>query len=119
MTDKQLSPDFMRNLGAQPIFLNNDPQKAALLALAINAIMALGDIEHTSDWDPYLKVATLNGVFETPSGYPEIYFGDFNEADMPEALVHHREITSIGFTQDDETIKYYDLYEVICIQIFI
>jgi len=42
----------------------------------ITAIMELGEIEHTSDWDPFLIITTKSKLksktIETLSGYPDM-----------------------------------------------
>jgi len=43
-----------------------------LFIMALDAILQWGDLEHTSDWDPYLVIHTEDGhSIETESGYSE------------------------------------------------
>lgn len=47
----QMSSILMRNLASNPIAINGNQQIIALVAAHIAAIMAIGEIEHTGDWD--------------------------------------------------------------------
>jgi hypothetical protein len=102
LDQKQLSPRLFDNLGFQPVIINGDLQKLALLDQHIQTILKIGDLEHTGDWDPFLVINTEKQSFETAAGYPEIIFGDFNDEEQETALRHYSEITNIGFYLEDE-----------------
>lgn len=121
----QLSPKMLENLGKNPIIINGDAQKLAMLAQLIHAIIEIGEIEHSGDWDPYLSITLTDGKsFETPSGYPEILFGDFNDEEQFTTLMHFEEITTVGFYlgylgEDEEPrITYFPLSDIASIGIF-
>ena len=117
----QLSPSLFDELSNKPTIIRGDAKSLMLFKRYLDLILHLGELEHTGDWDPYLKVTLTNDdTFETTTGYPEITIGDFNEYDMPDALNLLSEITSIGFYQigdeEDETITYYPLSDIKSIQ---
>lgn len=117
----QLSPSLFDELSNKPTIIRGDAKSLMLFKRYLDLILHLGELEHTGDWDPYLKVTLTNDdTFETTTGYPEITIGDFNEDDMPDALNLLSEITSIGFYQmgdeEDETITYYPLSDIKSIQ---
>lgn len=116
----QKSPQLFDSLNN--ILIERDSQKLALFEIAKKSILELGELEHTSDWDPYLTILirrtsdlelintsipkeehpniilnSINnkGYLESETGYPEIIFGDFNEEEQETALKHHEEITNI------------------------
>ena len=113
---QQLSPKMLESL--KEIIIEGSQQSIALFRLASEAILALGEEEHTGDWDPFLLIKckirpglikSINGSnddldqilnggnIETATGYPEISFGDFNEADdqLPDYMNNYHEITDI------------------------
>lgn len=101
----QLSPSLFDELSNKPTIIRGDAKSLMLLKRYLDLILHLGELEHTGDWDPYLKVTLTNDdTFETITGYPEIMLGDFNDDDQPNALNCLQEITSIGFfIEDDDT----------------
>lgn len=122
-TMPQLSPNLMRLLG-QPITINGNSQALALLATFLETILAIGDLEHTNDWDNHLEVTLLDGTsFETETGYHEIIFGDFNNEEQSTALFHYQEITTVGFhlptqeREDSTDIVYYPISEIMAIRV--
>lgn len=95
--EKQLSPILFDALSRHPIIINGDVQKLSLFKHYLDLIMEVGELEHTSDWDPYLKVITTESEFYTETGYPDISIGDLNDEEQDTALRHYKEITNIGF----------------------
>lgn len=113
--EHQKSPNLLRSL--RNIEINGNTQSIALFKTALDATLSLGDLEHTGDWDPFLKlqcrklkgITALNGSnddleeilnggnIESATGYPELEFGDFNDEDNkpPHYLNNHQEITNI------------------------
>ena len=77
-------------------------QDIALFNLAKESILALGELEHTGDWDPYLSIELITGTkIQSTTGYSEIIFGDFNNDEQDTYLRHNEEITSIGIHMDN------------------
>lgn len=120
-TETQLSPILFDNLAKHPIQIRANIQMVALLAAYIETILAIGDLEHTGDWDPYLKIRLTNNTsFETVTGYPDILFKDFSDDQQETALSHYSKITSIGFyigDDEDPIISYYKLSDIYSIQL--
>jgi len=50
------------------------------IELMIGAIMQLGEEEHTSDWDPYIRITNCDDlILDTATGYPEFKIDEANE----------------------------------------
>lgn len=115
----QKSPIYFDQL--KNIAIHGNTQSIALFTIACRATIALGDHEHTGDWDPYLSmqirkpqlITALNGSqsdldellsgerLQSCTGYPEITFGDFNDEDNETPLTHHEKITNILIECED------------------
>lgn len=113
MQQKQHSPILMAQLG-NPLPISTR-HELALLILLSRATIALGEHEHTGDWDPYVQIQlrhfkgihTLNGSesdldeilsgdhIESATGYPEISVNFNTEQPDEDVLSHADEIESI------------------------
>ena len=120
----QLSPSLFDELSNKPTIIRGDAKSLMLLKRYLDLILHLGELEHTGDWDPYLKVTLNDGSsFETPNGYPEILIEDFDEDYQHYAFNYLDEITSIGFAgydedNEDEAIEtYYPISDIKSIQL--
>ena len=121
----QLSPILMRELSENPFIIDGNSQSLILFKRYLDLIVHLGNIEHSGDWDPYLLITFTDGsTLETPNGYEDISFGDFNDKDMPNALNYHEELTLVGFTglykddnEEEAITTYYRLSTIHSIQV--
>ncbi len=120
----QHSPNLFDSLSFL-IPINGNPLTLALFETAKQSILHLGELEHTSDWDPYLYILFKDGThIETQNGYPEIIFGDFNTEEQTQFFKHYQEITSIGIhlsdpNDDQKTIiDYIQLSEIDSISLY-
>lgn len=106
---------------SDPIPINGDTQKLALLKLSIDAI---GGMEHPHPGDPHLLVKFIDGTtLKTLVGYEDIIIGDFNDEEQETCLRHHEEITSVGFythsSKSGAELTFYPIENILSIQVTI
>lgn len=108
-TGEQISPILFDELAETAININGDATKLMLFKRYLEAILLIGLVEHSGDWDPYLKITLADGTeLETITGYTEISIGDLDGEDEENALNYLEELTSIGFileVKEDEECK--------------
>lgn len=69
---EQASGSLIRIL-CEDYLINGDKERFTVYRNTLNAILRLGDVEHTGDWDPWLKITLADGtIIETETGYPEM-----------------------------------------------
>lgn len=108
LTEPQISVFIAENL--KPLMLSaNYPslhiQDLRMYSKLLAFLDKLGWLEHTSDWDPYLKITFRNGeVIETPSGYWDFTVSE--DGDNP-----HIEVT-----EEDSTL-FIDAHEILTIEL--
>lgn len=68
--NNQISPQLFSILYNQDFFIGGDKAKLKSFHNIKESILELGEIEHTGDWDPYLRINFTNGeTLETDNGY--------------------------------------------------
>ena len=73
----QVSPTLMDELGKVPITIGGNWTSLLLFRRYLEAIILMGETEHSGDWDLYLEVNLTDGTsFTTECGYPEIILRD-------------------------------------------
>lgn len=70
---EQASGSLLRILCEGDYLINGDKERFTAYRDTLNAILALGDVEHSGDWDPYLKITLNDGsTIGTENGYSEM-----------------------------------------------
>ena len=70
---EQASGSLLRILCEGDYLINGDKERFYAYRNTLNAILRLGDVEHTGDWDPYLKITLADWtIIETETGYPDM-----------------------------------------------
>ena len=79
-----VSSELMRHISSRPIQFKDMEDRTAVAVFVklvhdLNVAYALGDYEHTSDWDPYLEIKFTDGSTITTTEH--CIFFDISEAE--------------------------------------
>lgn len=86
----QVSTRLMDQICKEPIEFEGMDDTQAIATFVklhwdLNVCMALGDFEHSSDWDPYIEITLKNGdSFESQPGYFQFDISDVESRGYPE-----------------------------------
>lgn len=140
----QLSPILLDELGKEPVFISCNLTTLLLFKRYLEAIEAIGEQEHSGDWDLYLSINLIDGTeFSTVSGYPNIVLKDLSgkildddesnstldELGIFSGIVRNNLMKEIGFypeldypdgSNNDENpeVVFFKLEDIVSIQIF-
>ena len=113
----QVSPTLMDELGKVPITIGGNWTSLLLFRRYLEAIILMGETEHSGDWDLYLEVNLTDGTsFTTECGYPEIILRDVfgntygrTDGDEDELIKSHSIFTEEFLLNcSDSTVGFYE-----------
>lgn len=78
---QQISGPLLNWASERPFPINGNNNSLVIFKALLDAILKLGEEEHSGDWDPSLRITFMDdSSIETLTGYPEIELDEITKA---------------------------------------